>query len=319
MVEVRGLTKRYGSFTAIDGVSLAVAAGECFALLGPNGSGKTTTLKCLAGLAIPAGGRVRIHGIDPFRNARAARALLSYLPQRVAFHENLTAGEILTFYCRLRGVALQRAAVVLEQLGLAGLENKTVSEFSGGMVQRLGSAVALLPETPLLLLDEPGTGLDPESAIRLREILRSLNRAGKTILFSSHALADVELLADRAAVLVSGRIAAVESVDRLENGFSATARLHVHLRNPEPRFTDAALRAGAAQAVLTRDILTVSCPPHMRLPVLEALERAGAGIERFFTGEPSLEEIYLRYVNESASFPSGNHAGGVRDPSAPPG
>ncbi len=318
MVKVRGLTKRYGSFTAIGGVSLDVEAGECFALLGPNGSGKTTTLKCLAGLAIPGAGEVRIHGIDPFQNGRAARALLSYLPQRVAFNENLTAGEILAFYCRLRGVALERAAVVLEQLGLGGLQNKTVSEFSGGMVQRLGIAVALLPEVPLLLLDEPGTGLDPESAIRLREILRSLNRAGKTIVFSSHVLADVELLADRAAVLVSGSLAAIESVGRLENGFRAAAHLHIHLRNPDPRFVDAALHAGAAQALLTRDVLAVSCAPDVRLPVLEALERKGADIERFFTGEPSLEEIYLRYVNESASFRSGRYPGGVRVPSTPP-
>lgn len=319
MVEVRGLTKRYGSFTAIDGVSLDVEPGECFALLGPNGSGKTTTLKCLAGLAIPSAGSVRIHGLDPFQNPRVTKAQLSYLPQRVAFHESLTAGEILAFYCRLRGVAAERAAAVLEQLGLDGLQNKTVSEFSGGMVQRLGIAIALLPDTPVLLLDEPGTGLDPESAVRLREILRSLNRAGKTIVFSSHVLADVELLAGRAAVLVSGRVTAVEPVGRLENGFRAAARLHVCLRNPEPRFADAALEAGAAHALLTQDMLTVSCPPDIRLPVLAALDRAGADIERFFTAEPSLEEIYLRYVNESPSYPSGNHSGGVHAPSAPPG
>ncbi len=316
MVEVRGLTKRYGSFTAIGGVSLDVEAGECFALLGPNGSGKTTTLKCLAGLAIPTAGNVSIHGIDLVQNSRAAKAVFSYLPQRVAFPENLTAAEILAFYCRLRGATSERATAVLDQLGLGGVRDKPVGEFSGGMIQRLGIVVALLPDAPLLLLDEPGAGLDPESAVRLRETLRSLSRAGKTIVFSSHALADVELLADRAAVLVSGRIVAVASVGQFESSFGAAARLHVRLRNPEPRFSDAALQAGAAQALLIRDILTVSCPPHIRLPVLEALERAGAGIERFFTGEPSLEEIYLRYVNESASFPSDNHPGGVRDPSA---
>ncbi len=319
MVEVGALTKRYGAFTAIQDVTFAVHAGECFALLGPNGSGKSTALRCLAGLAIPTAGTVRINGLDLFRNAREAKAALSYLPQRVAFHENLTAREILTFYCRLRGLQPERTTVVLEQLGLGGFQNKPIGEFSGGMIQRLGIAVALLPDAPLLLLDEPGVSLDPEGAIRFREILRSLSRAGKTIVFSSHVLADVELLADRVAVLVSGRIAAVQFAGRIENGFGAAARLRIWLRNPEPRFTDAALQAGAAEARLVQDTLTVSCAPDIRLPVLRALEKAGAEIERFFTEEPSLEEVYLRYVNESVSFPSGDPSGGVRDPSAPPG
>lgn len=172
MVEVSGLTKRYGGFTAVGGISFEVRPGECFALLGPNGSGKTTTLKCLAGLALPSAGRVRISGIDLFENPRAAKALLSYLPQRVAFHENLTAREILAFYCRLRALPPERIAAVLEELDLGGFQDKTMGEFSGGMVQRLGIAVALLPEAPLLLLDEPAVSLDPEGAIRFREVLR---------------------------------------------------------------------------------------------------------------------------------------------------
>ncbi|MBZ5580981.1 MAG: ABC transporter ATP-binding protein [Acidobacteriia bacterium] len=319
MVEVSGLTKRYGGFTAVGGISFEVRPGECFALLGPNGSGKTTTLKCLAGLALPSAGRVRISGIDLFENPRAAKALLSYLPQRVAFHENLTAREILAFYCRLRALPPERIAAVLEELDLGGFQDKTMGEFSGGMVQRLGIAVALLPEAPLLLLDEPAVSLDPEGAIRFREVLRSLNRAGKTIIFSSHVLADVESLADRVAILVAGRMAAVQSTERIENGLGAAARLHIRLRNPKPQFADVALRAGAADARLLHESLTVSCAPNLRLPVLEALEKAGAGIERFFTGEPSLEDVYLRYVNESAPVDSGGVSGSVRDPSAPAG
>jgi ABC-type multidrug transport system ATPase subunit len=319
MVEVSGLSKRYGNVMAIQGVSFDVKAGECFALLGPNGSGKTTTLKCLAGLAIATTGAVCIGGIDVLKDARPAKALLSYLPQRVAFHENLTAREILAFFCRLRGLAEKRVGSILEELGFGGFQNRAISELSGGMVQRLGIAVALLPDAPVLLLDEPTVGLDPEGAVRFREVLRALNRTGKTIIFSSHVLSDVKLLADRVAVLLAGRLVGIQSAENIENGFGAGERLRICLRNPEPRFIDLALETGAADARLIHDTLIVSCLPAARLPVLQALKGAGADIERFFTEEPNLEEVYLRFVNANASGSSSDVAGGVHGPSAASG
>lgn len=318
-VEVRGLTKRYGNFTAVQDVSFDVRDGESFALLGPNGSGKTTTIKCLAGLAMSTAGTVRINGVDVLNNAREAKALLSYLPQRVAFHETLTAREVLSFYSRLRGQPRERAAVVLDELGFGGFEDKAIGEFSGGMMQRLGIAVALLPDAPVLLLDEPAVSLDPEGAVRFHEVLRRLNRSGKTIVFSSHVLSDVELLADRVAVLVAGRLAAIHSAGGIENGFGAGGRLRVCLRNPESKFAQIALLAGAADARLERDTLTIACAPAARLPVLQALENAGADIDRFFIEEPSLEQVYLRYVNENVCGRSGDVSGGLRGPSGPAG
>lgn len=319
MIEVSSLSKCYGNFLAIQDVSFKVKAGECFALLGPNGSGKTTTLKCLAGLAIATTGRVRVGGIDVMENPRSAKALLSYLPQRVAFHDNLTAREILAFYCQLRGLAPKRATTILEELGFDGFQNKAVGEFSGGMMQRLGIAVALLPDAPVLLLDEPAVGLDPEGAVRFREVLRSLTRTGKTIIFSSHVLSDVKLLADRVAVLVAGRMVALQSAERIENGLGSGERLRICLRNPEPRFIDRALQVGAADARLIHGTLIVSCAPAVRLAVLQALEGAGADIERFFTEEPNLEEVYLRFVNANAAGPSNGVAGGLHGPSAAAG
>ncbi len=310
MIEVRGLTKRFGEFTAVDNVSFTVGEGETFALLGPNGSGKTTTLKCLVGLSARDAGSITINGLDISRDARAARRALSYLPQRVAFHESLTAREVLEFYCRLRKLPRECIDRVLDKsaFNFNGFADKLVGEFSGGMLQRLGVAVAFLPGAPVLVLDEPTISLDPEGALRFRRSLAALKEAGRTIIFASHVLADVEILADRVGVLVGGRMVAVESIDTLRRHLLARSRLRVVLPAPEQRLVRVALEAGATQAELVGNDLLVASRPEQRLSILRAVEDAGAQVLRFSTQEPALEEIYLRYVHEKD--PAGGPADG---------
>lgn len=309
MIELRHLTKRFGEIPAVHDLSFNVKPGETFALLGPNGSGKTTTLKCVVGLMAPTSGQVIVEGIDGRKRAREASRLLSFLPQRVAFHENLTAREVLEFYCRLRKLPLNRIDQVLEKsnLNFNGFADRPVSEFSGGMIQRLGIAVAILPDAPILVLDEPTISLDPGGMIGFRQFMGVLKREGKTIVFSSHVLADIELLADRVAVLAAGRLLAVQSVQALRSELATSSRVRVVLLNPEERFVQAAAEAGATEARLVNDTLLVASKPDARLAILRAIQEAGALIERFSTEEPSLEEVYLRYVNED------NPAGLVAD------
>jgi Cu-processing system ATP-binding protein len=222
MIEVRHLVKDFGPLRAVDDVSFPVGPGETFALLGPNGSGKTTILKCLAGLVHPTSGEVRIDG--PF----------SYLPQRVAFPENLTAREVLRFYARLRRAPLDRAQ-------FNGFPDRPVQELSGGMLQRLGIAVAALGDAPVLLLDEPTISLDPEGAGAFREFLTRLRGQGRTILFSTHVLPDVEVLADRVGVLAGGRLAALKPMAELRRPW-ALEELYRELvyENRIPTCSDAA-------------------------------------------------------------------------------
>jgi len=217
MIQIKNLTKTFGDFVAVNDVSFEINEGETFALLGPNGSGKTTTLKCLVGLAAPTSGEILVKGLNVCEKARDARRLMSYLPQRVSFHDNLTAREVMEFYCRLRKISPSRVDDLLvgTRFDFNGFADKPGGEFSGGMVQRLGLAVACLPDAPILILDEPTVSLDPEGAIRFREFLVSLKREGKTIVFSSHMLADVEQLADRVAILVGGKLVALKSIEGL--------------------------------------------------------------------------------------------------------
>ena len=303
MIQVKNLTKRFGGFVALDSVSLDIKEGETFALLGPNGSGKTTSLKCVVGLTHPTAGQILVGGIDVWSRAREARRLVSYLPQRVSFHDSLTAREILEFYCRLRKIPLSR---IEETLGAAnfrfnGFTEKAVSEFSGGMVQRLGLAVACLPDAPVLVLDEPTISLDPEGAIRFREFLASLKREGKTILFSSHMLADVEQLADRVAILVGGRVVALQSIAELREQLMRSSRMRIVHVNPEGRLLEAARSSGADEAALEGDSLMFTSRAEDRLDILHAIEAAGGQIARFATEELSLEAIYMRYIREGGS------------------
>ena len=298
-IKVQNLTKRYGDFTALDNVSFTVEEGQTVALLGPNGSGKTTSLKCLVGLTIPTSGKISIAGYDLRTQARQAKQLLSYLPQRVAFHEQLTAREVLRFYCRLRRLPDRRIDETLAtpNFHFNGFSDKSVSQFSGGMLQRLGLAVTCLPNAPVLVLDEPMSSLDPEGAIQFREFLACLKQQGKTIIFSTHILDDVERLADRVAILVGGRLIALQSVSTLREELMRTSQMRIELRRPDVSELEAARRAGATEAHFDGSSLVIKSYPEDRLQILRALDAKDGQVLKFLTEHVSLEDIYMRYVN----------------------
>ncbi len=302
MIQVNQLTKKFGAFTAVNEVSLAIQAGETFALLGPNGSGKTTALKCLVGLMPPTAGNITIAGLDVWQNPRQARRLLSYLPQQVNFHDNLTAREVLQFFCKLRKLPVTRIDAVLQSSNFSfnGFTDKPVNQFSGGMVQRLGLAVACLPDAPILLLDEPTASLDPERALQFRAFLRTLKQAGKTIVFTSHVLADVEQLADRVAILVEGKLVALESVNALRAGLRLNSKMRIELSNSTENLIKAAQAAGANGVTLEPQAMLLTSAPEARLKILAAVQSAGGKVTSFSTQEPSLENIYLQYIKNTS-------------------
>jgi ABC-type multidrug transport system ATPase subunit len=300
IINVQNVIKKFGSFVAVNNVSFHVERGETFALLGPNGSGKTTILKCMLGLTLPSSGNISVGGFDVFRNSREAKRLMSFLPQRVSFSDQLTGREVMEFYCRLRRIPLHRIdeTVSTPNFRFNGFFDKSVSEFSGGMIQRLGLAVACLPDAEVLVLDEPTVSLDPAGAIQFREFLAGLKRKGKTIVFSSHVLADVEELADRVAILIGGKLVVSQSVAELRNELRRSSRMRVVLANPREGLLTAVRACGADEIKVEGDALVITAPAEDRVKLLRAIETAGGQIATFTTEELSLEDVYMRYVHQ---------------------
>lgn len=309
-LEIVGLAKSYrGGFwgrrqrPAVAGLTLALRAGEIFALLGHNGAGKTTTLKAILGLVRPDAGRIAIGGADA--SQPAARAQVGYLPEAPYFHENLTAAELLDFHGRLLGMdrarRRERAVVCLHMVGMSGEKGRRLGACSKGQRQRLGLAQALLGEPRLLILDEPQSGLDPLGRREVRDIMLAQKAAGVTILFSSHIVPDVEAVADRVAILGEGRLR--EIVD-LRRGAPARAA-QVWLAAPPPAL-GAAWQAAPDLLVRRQDgdrwqIEASDLGALARL--LAACHEHGLGVFELQTGGSGLETEFLRRLQDDRVQP----------------
>ncbi len=219
MIRVHELVKRYGAFTAVDGVSLDVEAGEIHGFLGPNGAGKTTSIRVIAGLLKPTSGRVTIYGHDLATEAEAAKAALGFIPDRPYIYEKLTAGEFLRFHGGLYGMdgngVGERVGEMLDLFELRRWEGELVESFSHGMKQRLVMCAAFLHRPRAVLVDEPMVGLDPRGARLIKQVFRHMSAKGVSILMSTHTLEVAQEMCDRISIIHKGRIIARGTVDEL--------------------------------------------------------------------------------------------------------
>lgn len=249
MIVAEELTKSYGRKPVLRGLSLRAEPGAITLLVGSNGAGKSTSMRLLTGLAAPDGGRALIAGCDIVREKLRAQSRLAHLPQSPSFHPRFSCEQLLHFYARLRGVAAARCEAALETVGLAGAAKERTGALSGGMRQRLGLALMLLPDAPVLLLDEPGLSLDPAWRKRLQQILREEARRGKTVLVTTHLIAEWNGIAQRCLLCQDGRIARELDPDALLHDFEDFAEGQESGRarageNPAPRGSAHAIAPG---------------------------------------------------------------------------
>ena len=302
VIETHGLTKRYGRVVAVEDLNLEVQEGEVFGLLGPNGSGKTTTILMLLGLTEPTRGEARVLGLDPMREPLKVKSQVGYLPDQVGFYGELTAWENLRYTTRLLGLpeaeAKARIEEVLRRMGLWEVRDRRVSAFSRGLRQRLGLAEVLLKRPKVAILDEPTLGLDPEAAREFLELIKGLKAEGITILLSSHLLHQVQEVCDRVGLFHKGRLALLGTVEELAQrvlggGYEILVEAGPGL--------DAAFRelevvarveaeAGRYRILASRDLR-----PELARVAVERGALFGLALRR-----PSLDEVYAHYFKEVA-------------------
>ncbi len=276
MIRVQGVTKRYGDAVALSDVDFEVRAGEAVALWGPNGAGKSTVMRCVLG-SIHFEGEVRIAGFDVRRSGKAARRHLGYVPQHLAFFDDLTVGETVGLSCRLRKVPPGDGRSVLGDLGLAEQWDKRVGALSGGMKQRLGIALALVADPPVLLLDEPTSSLDVAARESVLEVFESLRGEDRAILLSSHHLDEVGVLADRVLAMDGGRITMEADPAELAAKLGLRAWLHVVLARGDLTEAIAVLVAAGFDARRNSTGLLVEVTAGEKAAALTVLN--GAGME----------------------------------------
>ncbi len=219
VIETQGLTKHYGPIVAVESLNLRLQAGEVFGLLGPNGSGKTTTILMLLGLTEPNAGWARVLGEDPLRNPLEVKRRVGYMPDSVGFYDELTARENMRYTARLNGIPGREGEARIDEalaaVGLSEVGDRPVATYSRGMRQRLGLTEVLLKRPQVAILDEPTMGLDPEAAHEFLSMIRGLKARGITVLLSSHLLQQVQAVCDRVGLFHKGRLVLEGSVDAL--------------------------------------------------------------------------------------------------------
>jgi ABC-2 type transport system ATP-binding protein len=303
LIEALGLTKDFDEFRAVDAVDLSVQPGEVVALLGPNGAGKTTTIRMLTSLLTPSAGTARIAGFDVRRDPDEVRARVGLLTEHHGLYTRMRAEEYLDFFggaYRLpRGVLRARSARLLEEFGLAGDRRRRLGEYSKGMRQKLALVRALLHDPPALLLDEPTSAMDPSSAFLVRGSIEQLRRESRAIIICTHNLKEAERLADRIAIIRSGRLVASGTVASLKQDYLGRRQMEIHLS----RKLDGAARLlpQGTQLVASGDdwLRYETADPQQTNPsYLRALNEAGIDVVTLAEVERSLEDVYLQVVGQ---------------------
>jgi ABC-2 type transport system ATP-binding protein len=297
MIEARGLTKRYGDKLAVDGLSFTVPAGRVTGFVGPNGAGKSTTMRMILGLAAPDAGSALVNG-RPYAALDAPLREVGALLEATALHPGRRAYDHLLWLAQSNGLPRRRVDEVLDLVGLAGEARRRAGGFSLGMAQRLGIAVALLGDPPVLILDEPVNGLDPEGIRWIRGFLRALAAEGRAVLVSSHLMSELQGTADHVVVIGRGRLIADASVSEL---LGAASRAGVTIRTPEPGAALSLLAsAGATVTSTDADVLEVDGLPAER--VAELMAERGLPLRELTPHRASLEEAYMELTKDAVEY-----------------
>jgi ABC-2 type transport system ATP-binding protein len=321
IIELNDLTKKYGTNTVVDHLSLTVRKGEVFGLLGPNGAGKSTTILMMLGLTEPTSGSVKVCGINSITNPIEVKRKVGYLPEDVGFYDDNTGMENLIYTARLNRIpaneAMQKAEQLLDRVGLTDNANKKAGKYSRGMRQRLGLADVLIKNPEVIILDEPTLGIDPKGVREFLDLIVELSKEeGITVLFSSHHLHQVQKVCDRVGLFVNGRMLAEGDIRTLSkklftNGAYVIEAGITPSASGTPAFAGEIYSANGLKellqpidgimAVTTKDdLFSIECSRDVTAEIARAIISSGAGLYYLNRKEYGLDDIYYRYFEGGA-------------------
>ena len=296
-IDARGLRKEFGDKVAVDDFTLQVPQGEVFGFLGPNGAGKTTSVKMLLGLIRPTAGTATLLGAP--LGDRMIRKRIGFLPEQAIFQGSLTGRETLTFYARLKNAPTQGLDQLFQQVDLLEAAGRKVSTYSNGMRQRLGVAQALIGNPRILVLDEPTTGLDPDSRARVYAIIEERKADGVAVLLSSHALTELEARADRVAILHHGRLRACASIPELRKHAGLIPELRIKAGQEQMSALARHFAQRFEPCSFVNGVAVLNCPPQDKLIMLREILNLGLAIDDISLAEPNLEQIFAAYTDRT--------------------
>ena len=311
MIQVENITKRYGSFTAVDGISFEIDEGEIVGFLGPNGAGKSTTMNMITGFIEPSEGKIIVDGYDISKKPKKAKKQIGYMPEGVPLYSDLTVKEFVSYMADLKGcdkkIKKEEVKKVLEETGLTDVQNKLTKNLSRGYKQRVSMAGALVGNPKVIILDEPTVGLDPKQVTEIRALIKKLGKS-HTIILSSHILSEVSQICNRVIIINKGKIVAIDTPENLENKVVQNNAIYVTVEDSENKMsgikeklnnvTDIELVAENEDKT-KKYIIKGEKDIDLRKEIFETLAKEGITIFEMKKVDATLEDAFMKLINDS--------------------
>ena len=313
MIEVKNITKKYGKFTAVDGISFTVKDGEIVGLLGPNGAGKTTTMNTITGFIEQTEGTVTVNGYDTVKKSKKAKKFIGYMPEGVPLYDDLTTKEFVTYMAELRKVPRkqrkQKVQDILKKTGLSELQNKLIKKLSRGQKQRVSLAGTLVADPEVLILDEPTVGLDPKQITEIRSLIKDLGK-NHTVILSSHILSEVSQICDRVIIINKGKIVAEDTPQNLEQRVSQNNIIYVTVEDSANKMDKIKEKISGIKEIKlvetnedkTKQYMIVANEnKDLRKTIFTEFAKEGITIFEMKKPEATLEDAFMKIIGEGGN------------------
>ena len=313
MIQVENITKRYGNFTAVDGISFDIDEGEIVGFLGPNGAGKSTTMNMITGFIEPSDGRIIVDGYDISKKPKKAKRQIGYMPEGVPLYSDLTVKEFVAYMADLKGcdkkTKKEEIKKVLEETGLTEVQNKLTKNLSRGYKQRVSMAGALVGNPKVIILDEPTVGLDPKQVTEIRTLIKNLGKK-HTVILSSHILSEVSQICHRVIIINKGKIVAIDTPENLENKVAQNNVVYVTVEDPENKMDSIKEKLNNIKDIqfvvenedkTKKYIIKGERDIDLRKEIFETLAKEGITIFEMKKADATLEDAFMKLINDSTN------------------